>query len=120
MVALILLALNLMVAVFKSKSRLEAENAALRQQLIVLRRKLRGRAALTSSDRLFLRTVFILVPVDPEGHNDRLSRHARALASCRVSTLLALEVSLTGGSPSDRCGAAGIDPPYEHGEPCVY
>jgi len=28
---------------FKSKSRLEAENAALRQQLIVLRRKVRGR-----------------------------------------------------------------------------
>jgi hypothetical protein len=28
---------------FKSKIRLEAENAALRHQLIVLRRKLRGR-----------------------------------------------------------------------------
>jgi hypothetical protein len=39
MVALILLALNLVVAVVKSKSGLEAENAALRQQLIVLRRQ---------------------------------------------------------------------------------
>jgi hypothetical protein len=53
MVALLMLALNLVVAVFKSKSQLEAENAALRQQLIVLRRKLRGRVPLTGSDRLF-------------------------------------------------------------------
>ena len=53
MVALILLAVRLVVALFKSKSRLEAENAALRQQLIVLRRKVRGRVPLTSADRLF-------------------------------------------------------------------
>lgn len=39
MVALILLALRLVAALFKSKSRLEAENAALRQQLTVLRQK---------------------------------------------------------------------------------
>jgi transposase InsO family protein len=38
---------------FKSKSRLEAENAALRHQLVVLRRKLKGRARLTNSDRWF-------------------------------------------------------------------
>jgi transposase InsO family protein len=38
---------------FKSKIRLEAENAALRHQLIVLRRKLRGRVKLTNSDRWF-------------------------------------------------------------------
>ncbi|MGB6538618.1 MAG: hypothetical protein WBF58_21965 [Xanthobacteraceae bacterium] len=35
MIALILLGLNLLAAFFKPKSRLEAENAALRQQLIV-------------------------------------------------------------------------------------
>ena len=38
---------------FKSKNRLEAENAVLRHQLIVLRRKVRGRVQLTNSDRLF-------------------------------------------------------------------
>src|SRR6478736_2424016 len=53
MVALALLSLNLVAALFKSKSRLEAENAALRQQLIVLRRKVRGRVQLTGGDRLF-------------------------------------------------------------------
>jgi hypothetical protein len=42
-----------MAALLKSKSRLEAENAALRQQLIVLRRKVHGRVRLNSADRLF-------------------------------------------------------------------
>jgi hypothetical protein len=53
MVALIFLALRLVVALFKSKSRLEAENAALRQQLTVLRRKMRGRVRPASGYRLF-------------------------------------------------------------------
>ena len=53
MVALIFLFLNLVASFFKSKSRLEAENAALRQQLIVLQRKIRGRVHFTNSDRLF-------------------------------------------------------------------
>jgi hypothetical protein len=44
---------NLLAALFKSKSRLEAENAVLRQQVIVLRRQVRGRIPLTSGDRLF-------------------------------------------------------------------
>jgi len=39
---------------FKSKSRLEAENAVLRQQLVVLRRKVQGRVRLTNNDRWFL------------------------------------------------------------------
>ena len=38
---------------FKSKIRVEAENAALRHQLGVLRRKLKGRARLTNNDRWF-------------------------------------------------------------------
>jgi hypothetical protein len=37
-----------------SKSRLEAENAALRHQLTVLRRKVRGHVQLTNGNRLFL------------------------------------------------------------------
>src|SRR4029078_2584764 len=38
---------------FKSNLRLEAENAALRHQLIVLRRRLHGRVRLTNNDRWF-------------------------------------------------------------------
>jgi hypothetical protein len=53
MIALILLFLNLVASPFKSKSRLEVDNAALRHQLIVMQRKVRGRVQLTNSDRLF-------------------------------------------------------------------
>src|SRR6266705_2963691 len=53
MVALISFLLNVVASLFKSKSRLEAENAALRHQLIVLQRKVRGRVLFTDSDRLF-------------------------------------------------------------------
>jgi hypothetical protein len=38
---------------FKSKMRLEAENVVHRHQLIVLRRRLHGRARLTNNDRWF-------------------------------------------------------------------
>lgn len=38
---------------FKSRMRLEAENAVLRHQLIVLRRRLHGRVRLTNNDRWF-------------------------------------------------------------------
>jgi hypothetical protein len=54
MIALLCFFLTLFASLFKSKSRLEAENAALRHQLAVLRRKVRGRVHLTNGDRLFL------------------------------------------------------------------
>ena len=54
MIALLCFFMTLFASPFKSKSRLEAENAALRHQLIVLRRRVRGRVQLTNGDRLFL------------------------------------------------------------------
>src|SRR5438034_10058973 len=54
MIALFFLFLSLSVSPFKSKSQLGAENAALRHQLIVLQRRVRGRVQLTNGDRLFL------------------------------------------------------------------
>src|SRR5580700_539059 len=53
MIALICFVLAMLASPFKSNVRLEAENAVLRHQLIVLRRKLRGRARLTNNDRWF-------------------------------------------------------------------
>jgi hypothetical protein len=61
---------------FKSKIRLEAENAALRHQLIVLRRKLRGRVKLANSDRWFFIQLYrwfpsileVLTVIRPETH----------------------------------------------------
>ena len=53
MFALFCFVLAILASPFKSKSRLEAENSALRHQLIVLRRKVHGRVRLTNIDRWF-------------------------------------------------------------------
>jgi hypothetical protein len=77
MIGLLCLFLALVAAPFKTKSRLEAENAALRPQLIVLRRKFQGRVRLTNSDRWFF-IQLSMVPVDPEGSHDHPTRDARS------------------------------------------
>jgi|SRR5262249_51938241 len=53
MIALLCFALNLVASFFKSRGQHEAEKGALRQQLMVLQRKVRGRVEFTNSDRLF-------------------------------------------------------------------
>jgi transposase InsO family protein len=53
MMGLFCFALAVLASPFKSKLRLEAENAVLRHQLIVLRRRLHGRVRLTNHDRWF-------------------------------------------------------------------
>ena len=53
MSALICFVLAVLASPFRSKSRLEAENAVLRHQLMVLQRKVRGRAHLANNDRWF-------------------------------------------------------------------
>jgi hypothetical protein len=53
MIGLLCFVLAVLASPFKSKLRLEAENTVLRHQLIVLRRKLRGRVQFANSDRWF-------------------------------------------------------------------
>src|SRR5262245_39500746 len=53
MIVLLVFLLRLLVLPSKPEPQLEAENAALRQQVAVLQRKVRGRVRLTNSDRLF-------------------------------------------------------------------
>jgi len=53
MIGLLCFVLAVLASPFKSKLRLEAENAVLRQQLNVLRRRLHGRVRLTNNDRWF-------------------------------------------------------------------
>src|SRR5437667_534261 len=62
MIALFWLLLALSVSPFKSKNGPAAENAALRHQLIVLQRRVRGRVQLTNGDRLFLVTLYRWFP----------------------------------------------------------
>jgi transposase InsO family protein len=54
MLSLFYFFLAILASPFKATSRLEAENAALRHQLIVLRRRAQSRVRLTNSDRWFL------------------------------------------------------------------
>src|ERR1700747_622471 len=53
MIGLLCFFLAVLPSPLKSKVRLEAENAVLRHQLIVLRRRLHGRVRLTNNDRWF-------------------------------------------------------------------
>jgi len=62
MIALIRLLLAFLATPLRSKLSLEAENAALRQQIIVLRRKLRNRVRFSNSDRLFFVWLYRLFP----------------------------------------------------------
>ena len=63
MIWLLCFGLAALTSPFKSKIRLEAENAALRHQLIVLRRKLRGRVKLANSDRWFFIQLYRWFPL---------------------------------------------------------
>jgi hypothetical protein len=54
MIGLLCFVLAVLASPFKSKLRLEAENAVRRHQLIVVRRRRRGRVRLTNNDRWFL------------------------------------------------------------------
>jgi hypothetical protein len=67
MIALFCLFLTLLTSPFKSKSRLEAENAALRRQLLILRRKVRGRVRLKNGDCLHPATYMATTMVRQSG-----------------------------------------------------
>jgi hypothetical protein len=62
MIALLCCFLTLLASPFKSKSRLEAENVALRHQLIILQRKVRGRVHFSNGDRFFFVQLYRWVP----------------------------------------------------------
>src|SRR5713101_1889894 len=66
MIGLLCFVLAVWASPFKSKIRLAAENAALRHQLIVLRRKLRGRVQLANRYRWFPSILKVLTIIRPE------------------------------------------------------
>src|SRR3954447_8512755 len=62
MIGLLWSILAILVSPCRSNARLEAENAVLRQQLLVLRRKCRGRVRLTNFDRWIFVQLYRLFP----------------------------------------------------------
>src|SRR6267154_5469687 len=97
MIGLLCFALAVLASPFKSTLRLEAENAVLRHQLIVLSR-LHGRVRFTNDDRWFFIQLYRWFPTDLHNHP---ARDARALAQGRISLLLALEVAPVGRGKAD-------------------
>jgi hypothetical protein len=63
MIGLLCFVVAVLASAFKSKIRLEAENATLRHQLVVLRRKMKGHAHLTNHDRWFLVQMYRWFPL---------------------------------------------------------
>lgn len=91
--------------------RVEAETAILRHQWIVSERTIRGRVRFTNSDRLFFTWLYrwfssVLDASQPP-------RDSGAVAQCRFSSLLALEVLIRRWSAANRCGTARVDPTDE-------
>jgi hypothetical protein len=119
MFGLLCFVLAVLASPFKSKLRLEAENAVLRHQLIILRRRLPGRVGLTNHDRWFFIQLYRWFPAILKVLTIMLARDARALAQGRLSALLALEVASTGRAAASRDGAARIDPADEYREPTL-
>src|SRR5262245_36660795 len=104
---------------FKSKSRLEAENAALRHQMIVLQRRVSGRVQLTNWDRLFLVMLY-----------RRFPSVLKAITIIRPETLVRWHRAgfrrywrwksrPTWRPTEDRCGTARADPANERGKSLV-
>jgi hypothetical protein len=62
MIGVLCFVLAVLASPFKSKLRLQAENAVLRHQLIIVRRRLPGRVRLTNHDRWFLIQLYRWVP----------------------------------------------------------
>ena len=77
MIGLLCFVLAVLASPFKSKIRLEAENAVLRHQLIVLRRKLRGRVQFANSDRWFFVQLYRWFPSYPSGSYNHPSGYAK-------------------------------------------
>jgi hypothetical protein len=114
MVALLCFFLTVFASPFKSRSRLEAENAALRHQLTVLQRKVRGRVHFTNGDRLFFIQLYRWFPSILKAMTIVRPETLVRWHPARLSPILALEISLAGRPAADRCRFAGADPADEH------
>src|SRR3981189_2451741 len=92
MIALLCFFLTLLASPFKSKSRLEAENAALRHQPIVLRRRGRGRVQFTNGEWLFLVQLYRWFPTVLKAIMIIRPETLVRWASGRLPSVLALEI----------------------------
>ena len=81
MIGLLCFVVAVLASAFRPKIRLGAENATLRHQLMVLRRKLKGGAHLTNNDRWFFVQLYRWFPwiLPVLARDDRLARASAPL-----------------------------------------
>jgi hypothetical protein len=116
MIGLLCFVLTVLASPFKSKLRLQAENAVLRHQFNVVRRRLPGRVRLTNDDRWFLIQLYrwfpsilqVLTIIRPE----TLALAGPVFAATGVG-------SRAPRATADRHGAARVDPADEHRKPAL-
>src|SRR5215208_3957130 len=110
MLTLIKLILGLLAVLFRSRAALEAEILVLRQQIIVLRRRKPARPAIHVHGQVGAGVGLPGVSERPRRTRHRPAGDGSALASCGLSSLLALEVASLAGT----AGCASGDPRDEH------
>jgi hypothetical protein len=113
MIALLIFLLTLLVLPSKPNFRLEAANAALRRQVTILQRKVRGHVRVTNSDRLFFGPLYRLFPSILKTMT--IVRPETLLAPGRLSALLVLTptVGLPARASAQRCGLDFHFPPIQ-------
>src|SRR6185437_3647388 len=99
MIGLLCFVLAVLASPLKSKLRLEAENAVLRHQLIVLRRRLPGRVRLTNHDRWFFIQLYRWFPSILKVLINHPARDTRALARAGLRCYWRWKSRPQGGRP---------------------
>jgi hypothetical protein len=113
MAALIFFLLSLGGSIFKSNSRLESRERRIEATADCAAAKDTRSGPVHEQRSPVLHPVVSLVSISPQCHHDHQARNPGAMASCRFSPLLALEMSKPGRPTANRCGFAGIDPSDE-------
>ena len=91
-----------LIGLFRSRASLQAEILTLRHQLNVLRRKSPQRLTFTSIDRLVFAGLYRLAPGVLAG---RQAGNRDPLASCRLPSVLALEIKTARWPSKDPAGS---------------
>src|ERR1700674_1919037 len=113
MIGLLCFVLAALASPFKSKIRLEAENAALPTSVDCFAAQAAWARQTRKQRSLVLHPAISLVSINPQGPHGHPSRDAGSLASDRLSQLLALEVTIFGRTTTDRFGPSRTDPADE-------
>src|SRR6476659_1364471 len=93
-----------LIGLFRSRASLQVEILTLRHQINVLRRKSPQRLGFTSIDRLVFAGLYRLAPGVLDAFEDRQAGDRDPLASCRLPSVLALEIKTAQWPSKDPAG----------------